>query len=50
MKSVSERERGKGIGFERLRRITGYIVPDLNFWNTAKRRELEDRVSHSIKK
>ena len=45
-KVVSEYERGKGIKFERLRRITGYITGDLNTWNTAKRAELADRVKH----
>lgn len=44
---ISERERGKGIGFERIRRITGYIVPDLNFWNGGKKAELKDRVKHA---
>ena len=43
---ISEEQRGKGVGFERIRRITGYIVPDLNFWNSGKRAELKDRVKH----
>lgn len=49
MKAVSEKERGKDIGFERLRRITGYVVPNVNFWNNGKRAELRDRVKHSLK-
>jgi len=46
MPVVSERERGKGVGFERLRRITGYVVPNINFWNNGKKAELRDRVKH----
>ena len=29
-----------------LRRITGYLVSDIKFWNSAKKAELEDRVKH----
>lgn len=43
---VSEEKRGKGIKFNRLRRITGYLVGDLSTWNDAKRREEADRVKH----
>lgn len=43
---VSERERGLGVKFCRLRRITGYITGSLDTWNTAKLRELNDRVTH----
>lgn len=44
---VSEKKRGKGVGFQRLRRITGYITGDLNTWNSAKRAEERDRVKHA---
>ena len=44
---VSERERGKGVGFNRIRRVTGYITGDLNTWNSAKRAEEHDRVKHA---
>lgn len=44
--NISERDRGKGIGFERIRRITGYITPNINTWNGAKKQELHDRVCH----
>lgn len=30
----------------RLRRITGYLVSDIKFWNNAKKSELKDRVKH----
>lgn len=35
-----------GICFERIRRITGYLVGDLNRWNDGKRAEEKDRVKH----
>ena len=34
--------------FDRIRRITGYLVGTVDRWNDAKRSELEDRVKHSI--
>ena len=37
---------GKGIGFERIRRITGYLVGTIDRWNNAKRAEERDRVKH----
>jgi hypothetical protein len=42
----TEKELGKGIRFERIRRITGYLVGDLSRWNDAKRQEEHDRVAH----
>ena len=33
--------------FERIRRITGYLVGDVRTWNDAKRQELNDRVKHN---
>lgn len=38
---------GKGIRFERIRRITGYLVGTLDKWNDAKKAEERDRVKHS---
>ena len=35
------------VPFNRIRRITGYLVGDLNRFNDAKRHEVEDRVKHS---
>ena len=40
-------EVGKGIGFESIRRITGYLVGTLDRFNNAKRAEERDRVKHS---
>lgn len=35
------------VPFQRIRRITGYLVGDLNRFNNGKRAEVEDRVKHS---
>lgn len=37
---------GQGVGFERTRRISGYLVGTIDRWNNAKRQELADRVKH----
>ncbi len=37
---------GTGIKFERIRRITGYLVGTVDRFNNAKRAELHDRVKH----
>lgn len=34
------------VPFERIRRITGYLVGSLDRWNSAKRAEERDRVKH----
>ncbi|HHX54705.1 MAG TPA: anaerobic ribonucleoside triphosphate reductase [Clostridiales bacterium] len=39
---------GKG-HFERIRRITGYLVGTVDNWNDAKRAELGDRVKHGAR-
>lgn len=39
---------GKGVRFERIRRITGYLVGTLDRWNNAKKAEERDRVKHSM--
>lgn len=36
------------IPFDRIRRITGYLVGTLDRFNNAKKAEVEDRVKHSI--
>lgn len=35
-------------GFERIRRITGYLVGTVDRFNNAKRAEEQDRIKHSI--
>nr|DAG42341.1 MAG TPA: anaerobic ribonucleoside triphosphate reductase [Caudoviricetes sp.] len=37
-----------GVPFERIRRITGYLVGTLDKWNDAKRAEERDRVKHEV--
>ena len=39
---------GEGVGFERIRRITGYLVGTMDKWNDAKRAEERDRVKHGL--
>ena len=41
---------GQGVSFQRIRRITGYLVGTMEQWNNAKRAEERDRVKHSMKK
>lgn len=39
---------GKGIGFERIRRCTGYLSGDYKTrFNNAKKAEVEDRITHN---
>ena len=49
IKTTSEKL-GQGVGFERSRRITGYLVGTLDKWNDAKRAEERDRVKHGLGK
>ena len=37
---------GEGVGFERIRRITGYLVGSVERFNDGKRAEEKDRVKH----
>ena len=39
---------GEGVKFERIRRITGYLVGTLDRFNNGKRSEEHDRVKHSV--
>lgn len=41
---------GDGVKFERIRRITGYLVGTMDKWNDAKKAEERDRVKHGVKK
>lgn len=38
---------GEGVGFQRLRRITGYLVGNVSRWNNGKKAELNDREHHT---
>ncbi len=37
---------GEGVKFERIRRVTGYLVGTTDRFNDAKRAEEHDRVKH----
>ena len=39
---------GEGVGFERIRRIRGYLVGTLDRFNNGKRAEEADRVKHDV--
>ncbi|MFR8664456.1 MAG: anaerobic ribonucleoside-triphosphate reductase [Ruthenibacterium sp.] len=43
-----EAKYGKDVKFERIRRITGYLVGTMDKWNDAKKAEEHDRVKHSM--
>jgi hypothetical protein len=36
------------VKFDRIRRITGYLVGNMDRWNNAKCAEERDRVKHSV--
>lgn len=38
---------GEGVGFDRIRRITGYLVGTVDRFNNAKKAEVADRVKHT---
>ena len=43
---IREKKIGEGVPFERIRRITGYLVGTLDRFNNAKRAEERERVKH----
>ena len=47
-KYLAEHDQYFGNKFERLRRITGYLVGTLDRWNDGKKAEEHDRVKHSV--
>ena len=46
--NVKEEMVGENVGFDRIRRITGYLVGTTERFNNAKRAEERDRVKHGI--
>lgn len=42
-------EGSNDMGFERIRRITGYLVGTMDKWNDGKRAEEKDRVKHGVR-
>ncbi|MDE5889272.1 MAG: hypothetical protein K2H20_04560 [Bacilli bacterium] len=49
-KVESKKMVGEGVGFERIRRITGYLVGTVDRFNDGKRAEEKDRVKHTFEK
>ena len=47
--SCGRKESEGDVAFERLRRITGYLVGSLERWNDGKKAEEHDRVKHDVK-
>lgn len=45
-RAKEERAIGKGVKFQRIRRITGYLVGTTDRFNNAKQHEERDRVKH----
>lgn len=46
IKEQKKMDIGNNIAFERIRRITGYLVGTMDKWNDAKKAEERDRVKH----
>lgn len=46
--SCGRKESEGDVPFERLRRITGYLVGSLERWNDGKKAEERDRVKHNV--
>jgi anaerobic ribonucleoside-triphosphate reductase len=46
---ADEKKVGEGVKFERIRRITGYLVGTTDRFNNGKRAEECDRVKHGTK-
>lgn len=45
---IKEKKVGEGVSFERIRRITGYLVGTTDRFNNAKKAEEKDRVKHGV--
>ena len=47
---TTAQKRGEGVQFQRIRRITGYLVGDYQTrFNDAKKAEVQDRLTHSVR-
>ena len=46
-KTETKKVTGEGVEFERIRRITGYLVGTVDRFNNGKKAEEKDRVKHS---
>ena len=45
---MTEEKLGENVIFERISRITGYLVGTMEKWNDAKKAEERDRVKHCV--
>lgn len=50
MSEANKKMVGEGVKFERIRRITGYLVGTVERFNDGKRAEEHDRVKHTFSK
>lgn len=48
VKTITDPMVGEGVSFERIRRITGYLVGTLDRFNNGKRAEEHDRLKHQV--
>ena len=48
VQAVAAAKMRANVGFERLRRITGYLVGSLERWNDGKKAEEAARVKHNV--
>lgn len=48
MKEKNNNTIGQDVPFERIRKITGYLVGSVDRFNNAKKAEVKDRVKHGI--
>lgn len=48
--TTEEQERflGKNVRFDRVRRVTGYLNPDIRQWNDGKQAEVAMRVKYTL--
>lgn len=49
MSETNKKMVGEGVKFERIRRITGYLVGTVDRFNDGKKAEEHDRVKHAFK-
>ncbi len=49
MNKTEVKKIGTDVKFERIRRITGYLVGTTDRFNNAKQSEEKDRVKHCVK-
>ena len=47
---MNDKKIGEGVKFDKIRRITGYLVGTTERFNNAKQAEEKDRVKHGVEK